>query len=376
MPIWVFVSLGVVSVKAQERPAHEENAAPEVPAEGSPDEKEPQLTTPPTSTASSSPSEADRKRAIELFQRALQLYEEGDYHAAVFEFEKAYEAAPNYKVLYNIATTYLKVHRYAKAYVAYERYLQDGGKKISEERRKDVSRLLETLKNRVARLTLHVDPSDARVEIDDELIGSKALEKEILVKLGKRRVTVTKPGFAMWSKVVPMAGGQAKVLNIELVPSSTSAETQTEQNNVGKQPLHTKSTKPKRKRKIDRGVIIAAGVGATFLVATAITGGLTLRAQNRLDDARNTFPTDEETLSSRSDKAKRLAIATDTLGGLSLAAGAVALGLFIKNRLASKRSARNDKGALERAKKPQAKVQSVSPTIGQQHLGLALTGSF
>ncbi len=64
--------------------------------------------TPPAAT--SSPPSA-RDRAIALFKRGLDLYAAGDYVGSRIEFQRAYDAAPNYKVLYNIGQVCFQLKR-------------------------------------------------------------------------------------------------------------------------------------------------------------------------------------------------------------------------------------------------------------------------
>src|SRR4051794_6696164 len=58
--------------------------------------------------AAASPSDGSRadstdpkEEAIARFKRGLELHGEGDFSAALIEFRKAYELAPQYRVLYN-----------------------------------------------------------------------------------------------------------------------------------------------------------------------------------------------------------------------------------------------------------------------------------
>src|SRR5205823_3161495 len=62
------------------------------------------------------------------FQAGVQFYKEGDFRAALIEFKRAYESAPNYKVLYNLGQTNLELQDYAQALTSFQKYLTDGGK--------------------------------------------------------------------------------------------------------------------------------------------------------------------------------------------------------------------------------------------------------
>jgi tetratricopeptide (TPR) repeat protein len=72
--------------------------------------------------AESAPEEVDpaaRKEASERFRRGVKLYRDADYVAALVEFKRAYELAPNFRVLYNLGQTSRQLKDYAAALDAY-----------------------------------------------------------------------------------------------------------------------------------------------------------------------------------------------------------------------------------------------------------------
>jgi hypothetical protein len=68
-----------------------------------------------------------------------------------------------------------------------------------------------------------------------------------------------------------------------------------------------------------------------LVVATAITGILALRSKSDYDGKANTFGTSSSELTDQRDRTRDLAIATDVLGGLSVAAGAVTFYFAVSN---------------------------------------------
>src|SRR4051812_31637230 len=64
---------------------------------------------------------AAQKEAGTHFQRAVQLYSEADYRAALVEFKRAYELAPHVTVLYNLGQTHYQLQNYAEALNTFER---------------------------------------------------------------------------------------------------------------------------------------------------------------------------------------------------------------------------------------------------------------
>src|ERR1700754_3957554 len=62
-------------------------------------------------------------QARKHFSQGLKLYKEGDFDAALVQFERAYAVKPNYKVLYNIAQSYFELRQYVEARDGLTRYL-------------------------------------------------------------------------------------------------------------------------------------------------------------------------------------------------------------------------------------------------------------
>ena len=92
------------------------------------------------------------KEASKHFQRGVALYGEADYRAALVEFRKAYEIAPNATVLYNIGQTYYQLQNYAAALTTLERYLNEAGAQAAH--RSEVETTLEILQSRVVRVSI------------------------------------------------------------------------------------------------------------------------------------------------------------------------------------------------------------------------------
>jgi len=91
-----------------------------------------------------------QKEAGVHFQRAVQLYSEADYRAALVEFKRAYELAPNVTVLYNLGETYYQLQQYAEALTTFERFLAEGGTQHKQE----VENAVSVLKTRVGKLDI------------------------------------------------------------------------------------------------------------------------------------------------------------------------------------------------------------------------------
>ena len=77
------------------------------------------------------------KEAIGRFKRGLELYKDGAFAAALIEFRKAYEIAPNYRVLYNIGQVCSEMQDYVCAVRSFDAYLAQATD-LTPERRREV----------------------------------------------------------------------------------------------------------------------------------------------------------------------------------------------------------------------------------------------
>src|SRR3954469_12191733 len=139
-------------------------------------------------SASSTLYAQDAQREANVhFQRAVQLYSEADYRAALVEFKRAYELAPNVTVLYNLGETYYQLQNYAEALTTFERFLAEGGTAHKQE----VENAVTVLKTRVGKLDITTSSPGWEISVDDEVVGKTPLAKPVAVSIGRRRLGAT-----------------------------------------------------------------------------------------------------------------------------------------------------------------------------------------
>jgi hypothetical protein len=267
-----------------------------------------------TSIASADPQASPTQQASEHFDRGVAMYNEADYRAALVEFRKAYEIAPNAAVLYNLGQTYYQLQNYAQALTAFTRYLAESGD--SPSHKAEVEGIISTLKSRVGKLLVTTSLPDAEITIDDELAGKTPLTAAIDVSIGHRKVTALRAGKPAETRYVDVAAGELVKVSIEFV---TAADTDISTHVAGP----SVATGDGRDH---RSLIVGGWVATGILAAGAGTMGLVAwNASSTLQTARSTFP---ETASDLKDKASRVttfsAIA-DALTAAAIVTGGVAL---------------------------------------------------
>lgn len=315
-------------------------------------------------------SDENRREAAERFKRGVQLQSDGNLDAAVIEFERAYELAPAYQVLFNIAVVYRDKNDRASALRAFERYLSEGGSKIDAKKRKDVEIEISKLKDVVATLRVKVNIQGATIFLDDFPVGKSPLSESLLVNVGRHKIEAKKDGFKDDSLLFVLAGRDNQTIELKL------SEIKKEPVVVAPSPSPTAppptiiiapptATAPAESGTSLKGIgytlgtlgIIGIGVGSYF--------GLSARAD--WNKAKDLGCTDGKCPSkSAQDKSKsardsaNLSTLGFGVGGVALIAGVV---LFLTSDGDPPQSAE------------QKKIQ-ISPSLGKHEGGVVLGGTF
>ena len=270
-------------------------------------------------------SDEAREEASERFRRGVKLYKDNDYVAALVEFKRAYELAPNYRVLYNLGQTSRELKDYASALTAYRQYLAEGGDEVKGARKKEVEGAIEDLVARVGTLSITTDVEGAEIQIDDVVVGVTPLDEPVVVNVGQRRIVATLSGHAPARRVVEVAGKAALDIELEL-PDLTRPEP------TGPTP----SSQPKPGIGEEESHVPVAGIVAISItgacgIAAGIVGGLALGARGDLDTALETFPGDATSIEDAQSRVSTLALVTDVMLGVTAAGAITSLVLFIVN---------------------------------------------
>jgi Tetratricopeptide repeat len=266
------------------------------------------------------------------FRRGVDFFKEGDFRAALVEFKRAYEIAPNYKLLYNLAQTSLELQDYASALRSFERYLSDGGRDVAATRRAQVEAEIEKLRRRVARIEVTTNVSDAEVFVDDVSVGRTPLPGPLAVSAGRRKISALKGGLTAM-RVVEVVGGDSTVVSLEIVepsasvpvasarPSEASRPSGGLQSSLVPSPVRAAPEAPSRNARLWIGITVTGALAA----GTVATGILALSAKKDFDNAVGRYGVDPQTVSDERSKTRALALVTDLLGGATIVVGGVTI---------------------------------------------------
>jgi hypothetical protein len=260
------------------------------------------------------------KQAGAHFERGVALYGEADYRAALVEFRRAYEIAPNAAVLYNIGQTYYQLQNYAAALTTFERFLADAGD--SPSHKAEVDEFIKTLKSRVGRIAVTVNLPDTEITVDDELAGKSPLSAAIDVSIGRRKVTALHAGRAPETRYVDVAAGETSKLDIQLAaPPDLTVKPTDSPGQPATGPEQDSTT-------LTTSMWIATGVLGVGAIGTGVFAYL---ASRDLQDARNTFPATQSDLDSKASKVTTLSAIADIAGAATLVVGGIAVYLTLSH---------------------------------------------
>lgn len=248
------------------------------------------------------------------FKRGSALYDENNFRAALAEFQRAYELAPSYKLLFNIGQVHMELQNYAGALRAYNRYLGEGGAEVPAARREEVNQEITRLTGRVGRITIDGLPG-AEVLIDDAAVGFVPLAEPAMVNVGEHRVTLHATGRDPITRVVDVAGQQLLTVAFAFDRAALAADA----------AAAAKANAPPSKIPL----IVAWAATGAFAASAGVLGGLAIKASNDLVTLRGTFPVTRPQLDGQASNVRTLSGVADGLGVAAIVAGGVALALTL-----------------------------------------------
>jgi hypothetical protein len=265
---------------------------------------------------------SDVDQARRHFGQGLKLYKDGDFDAALVQFERAYAVKPNFKVLYNIAQSYFELHQYVEARDTLSRYLKDGAGSIEPERQAAVQADLSELQRRIAHLTLKVDVTGATVFVDGKKVGTTPLGAAVDVNEGQRTISVETTDRGSKQRIVRLAGGEEQTVSVDFAATSAAPATAAASTTTSLPPAPAS-------RGLGAGFWLTGGMAIALGAGAGVTGYLALKARDDHDADLVRFGVTESELKDTRDRAKTFALTTDILAGSAIVCAGIATVLLV-----------------------------------------------
>jgi PEGA domain/Tetratricopeptide repeat len=291
-------------------------------------------------------SAVDRARVH--FQRGTDFYREGNYDAALAEFSKAQQLAPNFRLLYNIGQVQAERHDYVAAVRTLTDYLAQGGAEVPEERRSQVQNEIASLKTKISELTVTSNVAGAEVSIDGVPMGMLPLSAPLLVSAGSRRISLAKRGYGTVERTIIVTGEDKPKLDVQLQPASASAPTKSA----------ARADQPRRESSSNVGAWVSVAAAGGFAAGATVFGLMARSKNSDLDEQLDTYPLDTDRVAGLRSDVKRDALLCDGLAAASVVSAVFAVYFIVSG--SSDTEQRASKGTR---------------LVGQPH-GLALRSQF
>jgi len=279
---------------------------------------EPAATTGSSDAPAVTPTPGEAEAARAHFRMGVDFYRERNFRAALIEFQRAYRAAPHYKLLYNLGQASVELQEYAPAIDYLSGYLHAGRSEIDEARRKEVEQTILELEARIATVTIEGEQG-ANIFVDDTLIGRAPLDRLVRVGAGRRRFSAERANGQRSERVLDVAAGDHLTVQLNFDETGDEPPAVTD-DALGATSDMPDGPSPAIPWAIATTAVLAAGAG-TVAVLTAL-------AQKDYKDERRRETTKNQLDSLRED-AETKALITDVLLSATLAAGIVTTVLIL-----------------------------------------------
>jgi hypothetical protein len=172
----------------------------------------------PAPSASGSTESVDPRKdeARGHFEKALSLFDEEAWDAALVEFARSRELYPTRAATKDAALCLRRLHRFDEALDMFEALLRDFPN-LPREDREIAEREIRDMAALVGHIELRVGEPGATVVVDGRGRGTMPLAP-VRVPAGTRVVRVTKDGFVPFESQVAVAGAQTASVEVHLAP--------------------------------------------------------------------------------------------------------------------------------------------------------------
>jgi len=141
------------------------------------------------------------------YESARLLLEDNDYPGALAKFSHAYDVSNDPRLLWNMAVCEKELRHYARTATLIERYLAEGGTRVTPAQRQTASETQAALRSFYVVVKLDGAPEGATVFVDGLRAGETPLTEPLLVDLGSRTLRLERAGFEPFETTLQVAGG-------------------------------------------------------------------------------------------------------------------------------------------------------------------------
>ena len=284
----------------------------------------------PDADAQGAPSHADAATEARLaFEEGVKHIQKSDWAGAEPLLRRSAELLPRASSLYDLALCLFKLERLEEAVAILDQLLATDADPADAKYRLYSDTLRRRAMEQLSTVVLTIDPAGAELRVDGMLRAGAGSRRQLLLRPGRHQLSFSATGHRSTSIDLDVVAGDQNSRTISLPAEMTLSA-------IGPtvvapaKPPEMPSTAPARSDPQPDGAHqgssvlpwILIGTGAASLIGAAVTGGLALKADNDFVSKCSTLQNCNPEDAALRDRAQNLALASDILLGVGLAAGA------------------------------------------------------
>jgi hypothetical protein len=177
----------------------------------------------PAPEPSSAPAREDTRLPVapdlpRIYAEAVAAFQNGDYAAAYDGFLRVWNVEKKPKTAGNLGRTEVHLGKYRDAAEHLALFLREHSA-LPPAVQKEIEALLARAKARIGTLRITLDRRGARLTIDGAPVGTAALEQEIYVEPGRRRIEAH-AGLLEAAREIDAAAGTTSTVDLALAPAA------------------------------------------------------------------------------------------------------------------------------------------------------------
>lgn len=217
------------------------------------------------------------------FGKGVELYNSGNYEAALAEFLESYRLKPIWQVKYNVAVCYKATNRYKKSLQEFHGYLEEGGEKIPAEKRDNVKKMMKEVEGKLGKLIFCCNLGRIEVIINDVDTFEISSGQEIYLDTGLHKVEVRKKGFKNFVDKVVVVSGKTEKIVVKLEPLPTE-KVPAEKAEAAEKGKEKKKKIMKQRKREPLWLWIGLGSGGALAAGAVVSGIVVLRKKQKMEN--------------------------------------------------------------------------------------------
>jgi hypothetical protein len=272
------------------------------------------------------------------FEQGVKLIQKSDWAGAEPLLRRSAELLPRASSLYDLALCLFKLGRFEEAVVILEQLLSTDADPVDAKYRLYAETLHQRAMEPLAAVVFSIDPASAELRMDGTVHTGAGPSRRVLLRPGRHQVAFAAVGRRSTALELEVVAGDRLTRAVSLPEEArasaagpaghTAPHSSPPLTTTPSAIAHAADASPVESHEGSPLPWVLMGTGAASLIAAAVTGGLALQADNDFVKRCNTLADCDPADKKISDRAQSLALASDILLGVGLAAGAAGAAIW------------------------------------------------